>query len=379
MADELVFTFGEFSVEESLEITSDITGSSVDPVPTFKSSFKRLLTDDTTDFFSTFVDIQPCGLVNQGNTCFQNVVLQSLLACPPFLSLLIQLQKASSSMDDDSEELILWQQLALFVASFQEPALGAAVQKTRKVPMSLLTFFRTFQQESGQQEDAHEFFEYLLQKLHQEFVDAKVLNETTQAKMLFRHEEWEQVGSRKNVVDKVESPILWLFQGKMRSRVLRKKKSDTIEPFFGLHLDIVQYDTLIEAMEGLTRVERLSPGVEKQNLIQDLPLVLTIHLKRFTYHPKAGPIKISHNVHFDMEFKIPNSCLVLKDQPDVNYRLFAAIIHHGDTITNGHYTVVCVNQRGELKWFDDHSVKTLSSLKQLEQLPVYLLLYLKTN
>uniref|UniRef100_A0AAV1U3M3 Uncharacterized protein n=1 Tax=Peronospora matthiolae TaxID=2874970 RepID=A0AAV1U3M3_9STRA len=34
------------------------------------------------------------GLVSQGNTCFQNVIMQSVLACPPFLNLFVEISTA---------------------------------------------------------------------------------------------------------------------------------------------------------------------------------------------------------------------------------------------------------------------------------------------
>eukprot|EP00644_Phytophthora_capsici_P019423 jgi/Phyca11/537841/estExt2_fgenesh1_pg.C_PHYCAscaffold_3070001 len=46
------------------------------------------------------------GLVNQGNTCFQNVIMQSVLACPPFLNLLAEVSNKMRGEQEDALEFL---------------------------------------------------------------------------------------------------------------------------------------------------------------------------------------------------------------------------------------------------------------------------------
>lgn len=99
----------------------------------------------------------------------------------------------------------------------------------------------------------------------------------------------------------------------------------------------------------------------KQALFEQLPNVLILHLKRFTY--VDGQIeKVTKHVTYGLDLTIPAEMLAspLRRNGPVRYHLIAVVYHHGKRAVNGHYT--CELRRGDGRWlhFDDSIVSPIA-------------------
>ncbi|GEQ66826.1 hypothetical protein JCM33374_g489 [Metschnikowia sp. JCM 33374] len=299
----------------------------------------------------------------------------------------------------------------------------------------------------GQQEDAEEFLVYLLDGLHEDFVKAEAtvsndqmeqlaslygqkLDSTRaedlkarmkQASRLVRHtgssavenkEEidedksergWSEVAGRgkvssKRVAEVEPSPITSVFGGLFRSVLTIPKSKEshsiTVDPYRSISLDISSDDvkTIEDALWKLNEVEKLpyknEEGVEvvaqKQTYIEELPEVLTLQLKRFSFQHKnnvsengsdskengtsdfhgVGTIeKVSKNVSYGLDLTIPVEALSpgARNVQNRNYSLIGVIYHHGRNAEGGHYT--CDVSRGDKKWLriDDTAVEPIDA------------------
>jgi ubiquitin carboxyl-terminal hydrolase 10 len=264
----------------------------------------------------------------------------------------------------------------------------------------------------GHQQDAEEFLGFLLEGLHDECVQvmqssgsgAGTTNMATpipsspvsDAASLVGSTSpegangWLEVGpkqkaaiTRSSGAILIESPITKIFGGTLRSelRVPGMKNSVTMEPYQPLQLDIgsLQINNIIDALKGLTRPETLhgefksprGPNVTatKQVLIETLPPVLILHLKRFQYDNTGGTQKIWKKVGYPLELEIPKEIFSRQKVGSIvnhgglpRYRLMAVVYHHGKNASGGHYTVDVRRQDGR-EWIrlDDTVIRRVRS------------------
>lgn len=198
----------------------------------------------------------------------------------------------------------------------------------------------------GRQEDAHEFLRYAIDALqksclagHPQKTDHK-LAETT----------W----------------VHKIFGGRLRSRVTCREcnhHSDTFDSMLDISLDIYGSSTLKEAFKKFVAVDCLrgadkymcerckKPVVaEKQFTIHETPVVLTVHLKRFS--PLGR--KISHFVSYDEHLSLQP--VMSEGQYGPRYSLYGIISHAGGGPNSGHYFAHVKGANG--RWFEmnDNSV-----------------------
>lgn len=194
---------------------------------------------------------------------------------------------------------------------------------------------------------------------------------------------WLEVGPRQRSVitrssgSASSSPISKIFGGLLRSelRVPGLKPSITTEPYQPLQLDIgsPHVHTITDALKGLTSQEKLQgdfnslrgKNVEayKQVLIDELPPVLILHLKRFQFDAAGGTLKIAKKVGYPLELDIPREVLSRQKVASLGgklprYKLFAVVYHHGKNASVGHYTVDVRRQDGS-QWIriDDTKIE----------------------
>lgn len=308
-----------------------------------------------------------------------------------------------------------------------------------------------FQKSRGEQEDALEFLEFFLDYLHSEYeksglelpascerqtkrgadpteTAADTSSENAGAVWGDFDDGWAEVGKRgkssvlrQNPVDTARSPINWLFKGNLRSELKhmgKKQSSITIEPFHCLHLNLeleqqetnavvgasagaptkpLKTYTMDEMLRKAFEVEEIQGIDANSNMkrfvsMETLPAVLTLNIKRFTYHPEHGPVKLPQFVKYPAYFEFPTQFLSPTcraenaggdDTPGgfpfpPRYELFAVVSHLGKFVVGGHYTCVCRDNKDQWFRYNDEHVVSITEAAALSE-TAYLLFYIRTN
>ncbi|KAJ3106101.1 hypothetical protein HDU96_008323 [Phlyctochytrium bullatum] len=265
------------------------------------------------------IRLQPRGLVNNGNMCFMNAILQPLVHCNAFYNLFKTLRTEVAHNLKISTPLV--DAMTEFLLEFQEAP----------------------PPEVGDEEDIKDPFE------------PDGVYDALRA--------LKKISSIKTEI--MESPITRIFGGRMRSIIRRAGSKDSVmvEPFQSLQLDIAHDNvntiedalsklTLPEHLDGLSNQQGGIVEATKQNLLDELPPVLILHLKRFVYNSIGGTQKIRKHVVYSPTLKIKPELLSANAKPRFNaseYHLFAVVYHHGKHAAGGHYTCDVSPRTGE--WY----------------------------
>lgn len=300
------------------------------------------------------------GLGNMGNTCFLNSVLQCLTYTPPLAMYLLSSQHGDSCKATGFCMMCLLEKhvMRCFSHNLKESIYPKViVGRLRNIGKQ----FRI-----GRQEDSHEFARYLidaLQKSCLEGYDSKMDNrikETT-----FIHQ---------------------VFGGYFQSQVKCMKcgyESNTYETYLDVSLDIKGAESVQSAFRDYIKPEILSKSnqykcdkckvlvnARKQMTIYDAPKILSVHLKRFTFTGQ----KINRHVKFDTKLELNSVMSTNKKHPELNYGLYAVLVHAGGSCHSGHYYCYVKGSNGSWYSMNDSHVSPVSLQTVLGQ-TAYMLFY----
>ncbi|KPA79074.1 putative ubiquitin hydrolase [Leptomonas pyrrhocoris] len=366
------------------------------------------------------------GLVNLGNTCFANSVLQALAHTPALAQyLMTTFRSADNQLGAPFDFCFALAETLRRMHHAAQPGRGAGnsiagAYRPGQIMGNLRLLSKHFS--IGRQSDAHEFAVQLLfscQKslLHRLNGSKKVQPRVAHTTALYRicggyllsqvtwsrQEEIQQLlraGKQQEAMDlKLEAR-----QARQQEHSTHRASrhgldtqtlySNTYDPFTILSVELAGH-TLMHCLDKFCMAEELdgrcyhSPrevGVRarKKFSIHVPPPVLMIHLKRF------GPTgsKINKHVQFPLELDItryctplPSSSSTLSSPPspqevreDCQYELNAICVHEGSSINYGHYYAMARASNGMWYKFDDSHVSRLSE-EQLQRAQAYLLCY----
>ncbi|KAK9144533.1 hypothetical protein Sjap_004436 [Stephania japonica] len=312
-------------------------------------------------------DMVGAGLVNLGNTCFLNAVLQCFTHTVPIVESL-RCSDHAAPCDRGVEGFCLLCALREHVGlvlSF--PGRCFAPYKLVDNLSHISPFFRQYEQE-----DAHEFLQCLLDKL-----DSSC----------------SVVGPNEQNSPQQDSFVKKIFGGRLRSQLRCCNCghcSNTFEPLIDLSLEIEDVDTLPNALKSFTKDEKIEETrfkceeckddafVEKKFTVAEAPSVATFHLKRFK-NDGSYVEKIDKYVEYPLTLDLqPFSSNEEPSNVTLMYELYAVVVHTGYFPNSGHY--FCFIRSAPETWhrFDDSRVTMVSEEFVLSQ-EAYILFYAKQD
>ncbi|KAJ7269363.1 hypothetical protein B0H12DRAFT_34492 [Mycena haematopus] len=358
-------------------------------------------------------DAKKFGLENFGNTCYANSVIQALYFCTPFRDLLIQApdtslvaevpppppaqvpapivpvrrkpeRKASTSEPNGlvlhppipgipSSPPSLFSALrSLFVYISTNPA-----EKGTVAPRAFIDKLKEFNElfRSTMHQDAHEFLNYLLNKIVEEIEEDKKAAEDGTATDLSLSVTTlaSKIPPTVTTTSSDTSPTLVhkLFEGVLTSEtrcLTCENVSSRDESFLDLSIDIEQNASVTACLRQFSASEMLCQKnkffcdvccdlqeAEKRMKIKKLPNVLALHLKRFKYQEDIQKhIKLAYRVAFPFELRLFNTVDDM-DDADRLFNLFGIVVHIGNGPNHGHYISI-IKTMGSWLVFDDDNV-----------------------
>ncbi|GAX25229.1 hypothetical protein FisN_5Lh312 [Fistulifera solaris] len=357
---------------------------------------------------------KPKGLLNVGNTCYANAVLQCLLSTAlthalvdPAASkifrryssnptLLEEETKSITSDDGDARDDTssrrrkrhdralrdkcrwLTRELKAITVEFHQEKRGAFTSSSSSDWMNMLSSIRVWGSNPVvnpgaitkhpdrlspclrpyQQEDAHEFLRALLSTL---------------------------------VMNGQNRKLSSLFDGLLESTVTCQGcqcPSNTRDRYMDLSLDIDQphVKTLTDALKDFTSSEILdgdnqvycSPcgfkrPAKKALRLATAPSILVCHLKRFALDEYGRLIRVNKHIHFAERLQIGSYMSKVNKSKPPPYELVALLVHQGTSCDSGHYIAFC-KHAGE--WFQcNDSVVDRVDIKTVLAQQAYILVY----
>eukprot|EP00928_Gymnodinium_smaydae_P045208 TRINITY_DN3015_c0_g1_i4.p1 TRINITY_DN3015_c0_g1~~TRINITY_DN3015_c0_g1_i4.p1 ORF type:complete len:536 (-),score=113.11 TRINITY_DN3015_c0_g1_i4:74-1645(-) len=330
------------------------------------------------------------GLRNDANTCYVNVIIQSLLPC----SALMWFLRRCGERDSQRPFLSCLVSLCKEFHTRKADAHGGDVFNALMIPQ-VKHVITSWQRNFGAQQDAGEFLFYLLNGMHEEskWVSAASVGAAAATDGGAGDSgggAWAQLvkTSRRQVESRAaglheDSPIVRIFGGLLQSAVRsRGAKADSVslEPFNHLDLDISQPNVkcVRTALDGFFSPEAVNDGQQTRRLqLKVLPKVLILSLKRFTFDKaKGGPQKVKKQIKYDQRLVFDRSWFVDGHAPPPEYYISAIICHHGDSVNGGHYTAI-VRYNEEWYLYNDALIRPLEGRDvAAQQFDVYLLVYM---
>ncbi|KAK7115768.1 ubiquitin carboxyl-terminal hydrolase 3-like [Littorina saxatilis] len=343
------------------------------------------------------------GLRNLGNTCFMNAVLQSLSNIQHFCGYIKQLPSledksvkvkrynhAKKARDLGEDSLVVEELRKILVALWQGNKSAISPESLFSVIWKVVPRFRGYQQQ-----DAHEFMRYLLDRMHSELL--QLLPYPT--------------SNSQFITQKSTSTIVTaIFGGLLQNEVnclicgMESKKHD---PFLDLSLDIPNQFAvrqkpkegepvckLSDCLQSFTDIEELEDSElymcssckqrqrsTKKFWIRRLPNVLCLHVKRFRWSTYCR-VKLETFVEFPLQ-DLDMNRYVLNNLHETRgsgggsnlYDLAAVVVHHGSGAGSGHYTSYAIHE-GQWFHFNDSTV-TACEPDVVARCKAYILFYVR--
>lgn len=325
------------------------------------------------------------GLVNFGNTCYCNSVLQALYFCRPFREKVISYKPPSKRKEN------LLTCLADLFNSIASQKKKTGVIAPKKFVARLRKENELF--DNYMQQDAHEFLNYLLNTI------GDLLQSEKQKE---KEKERDRLGSASSVSSKnstsseyssasyaTQQPkpppeptwIHDIFEGTLTNEtrcLCCETVSNKDESFLDLSVDIEQNTSIIYCLKNFSCTETLcmehkyfcevcgsKQEAQKRMRVKKLPQILALHLKRFKYvEQQQRYTKLSYRVAFPLQLRLFNTS---KDalNHDQMYDLVAVVVHCGSGPNRGHY-ITLVKSSGFWLLFDDDIVDKIEA-RSLEE------------
>ncbi|XP_038884702.1 ubiquitin carboxyl-terminal hydrolase 17-like isoform X2 [Benincasa hispida] len=308
------------------------------------------------------VELQPSGLVNCGNSCYANAVLQCLTFTPPLTAYFLQGLHSKACAKER------W----CFTCEFESLILEAKEGKSPLSPLRIISQLRKIgsQLVNGKEEDAHEFLRCAIETMQ------SICSMEAQA-------------SRSGPVEEETTLIGLTFGGYLLSKIKCTRcenKSERIERILDLTVEISgDIETIEEALQQYTSPEILDGEnryhctrcnsyvkARKRLSILEAPNILTIALKRFQ-SGKFG--KLNKPVIFSEILDLAPYMSSRSDKSPV-YKLYGVIVHLDvmNAAFSGHY--VCYIRNNQNKWFKiDDSTVTAMDVENVLTRGAYMLFY----
>ncbi|CAF0792930.1 unnamed protein product [Didymodactylos carnosus] len=339
------------------------------------------------------------GLVNFGNTCYCNSVLQALYFCKPFREHVLHYRLQQKNK---KENLLTCLADLFYMIVTVKRRTGAIPPK--KFISKLRKENSTF--DNDMQQDAHEFLNHLLNTCADILIAEKKeekdkhdkqrmksngsitinknnnnnspqCNGTTIIGEQQKQEQncYNHTNPRSSISTSTDDTWIHdLFQGTLvnETKCLNcETYSSKDENFLDLSIDVEENTSITTCLRVFSNVETLrgeskyycetcssKQEATKRMRIKKLPRILALHLKRFKYIEQCKQYKkLSYRVVFPFELRLLNTsedCL----NSDRIYDLVSLVVHCGIGPNRGHYIAV-VKSQGSWIVFDDENVDRL--------------------
>ena len=314
-----------------------------------------------------------CGLVNLGNTCFMNSIIQCLrhnykLNEYFLTNKYLEDVKASNKKKTQFPILVQWVKLI------------NGIYDGDNCPISPQSFLRTFQLTSiklerhlfggFRQNDAQEFLQFLVDSLH-ESLENKVkisISGDPQNDMDKRHIEAYKMYS--DYFKSSYSPLVKYYYGQFMSEISNNHNDNisySYDPFCCLSLEIPEGNnvTIYNCLDHFTKQEELEDYREEKHpqgtqykkrlRIIKSPEHLILFFKRFNRKNR----KIQTKITFPLENFNISKYIYGYDKNDSMYDLYGVSYHMGGC-EGGHYIASCKNIEGEWYKYDDSRISKIS-------------------
>ena len=333
------------------------------------------------------------GIINVGNSCYMNVILQMILSITPVSC---SIQKAAP------EPGSLGHYLVNMSRSIYANSNKLALYQNAKRFYDRMILDSNGMFEAGSQADSHDLFLYLLDKLHDNFKQPDASASVSNSKLKCNSIYYKSLAYQVENINRNKFSVLQNeFQGVYASTFVCHNcghSSIKYELFSSIQLHLKSDEnTLVSCLQDFAQPEKI-PGFlcEKCNVKGDItkkiviavtPPTLVCQFKRFEYTETGVVQKITSVIKYparvDFDAVIPDLMLHDRDGTSVhNDYSLVGIIHHQGSYFGGHY-VIEMKDPVNNKWVlcdDDTCTDTLDKLTDISTLAssaVYLLVYRK--